>query len=154
MRRAILAFALVLAASMAQAQNRTLVLLSQHTLAAAETYVTDPVRLAPGTKTLAVLAKFVRAGGGTTAKAYVQTTLDNGSTWMDVASLAFATTTANQLAVVKTDVAVAAAVVPTDGTMTDDTILDGVLGDRVRVKLITVGTYSGASHITVTAVAN
>ena len=39
----------------------------------------------------------------------------------------------------------AAAYVPTDGTLTDDTVKDGLLGDQLRVKLIVVGTYAASS---------
>jgi hypothetical protein len=44
-------------------------------------------------------------------------------------------------------------VAATDGTSADNATVNGVLGDRVRVKYITTGTYSGATSIAVYAVA-
>ena len=134
--------------------NRTKILIPQTTLAAAQTVIGDVVAIPFCARTLAVLTKFVRAAGGTTVDVYIQTTLDGESTWIDIMNQAFATTTANKISVVKTDIAVAAGATPTDGTLTDNTILDGVMGDRIRCKYVVVGTYSGASHITVTAVVN
>ena len=32
-------------------------------------------------------------------------------------------------------------VAPSDGALADDTVLDGILGDRLRVRVITTGTY-------------
>jgi hypothetical protein len=124
------------------------------TLAAAGTFVGEVKMLAPGTKTLSAQAVFVRAAGGTTTKVYVQTTFDGGATWVDIMCLAFATTTATEISSVRTDIAVAASYTPTDGTLTDDSIKDGLIGDRVRVKYVVAGTYSGASSIAVQAVAN
>jgi len=135
--------------------DRVVTLIPQTVLAGNVTVVSDIYKLPFGTKTLAVLAKFVRAAGGGTLDVYIQTSLDGGATWMDIMNLTFGITTANQIGVVKTDIAVAAAVVPADAALTDDTILDGVLGDRIRCKYVAAGTaYSGASHITVTAVPN
>lgn len=133
---------------------RNLTLINGETLAAAGTYTGDPIFLAPGTKALALQVKFVRAGGGTTTKVYLQTTFDDGATWVDIACLAFATTTSTKVSGLKTDIAVTPNTSPTDATMTDNTVLDGLLGDRIRAKYVVAGTYTGASSVTVSAVAN
>jgi hypothetical protein len=134
--------------------DRTRVLVPGDTLAAAGTYTGPEMAVPFGTTVLAVLAKFVRIGGGTTVDAYVQTSLDGGVTWCDVMNLTFATTTANKVSAVRTDIALAAGITPTDATLADNTILDGVLGDRIRCKYVVVGTYTGASLLTVSAVMN
>lgn len=96
-------------------------------------------------------AIFVRAGGGTTCKAWVQTSLD-GMNWMDVVCFAFTTTSANKRAVVAACGATGtSAVAVTDGALADDTIVPHLMGDYWRVKLTTTGTYSGASSITILA---
>lgn len=158
MRRAFsLALGLLLSlglAAQASAQSRAITLIPAYTLAGSATRVGDVARLAMGTKALTVQAAFVRAAGGTSAKVYVQTSLDAGATWVDIACLAFTTTTATKVSGVRLDTALTAAYAPTDGTLADDTIKDGLLGDRIRVKLVVVGTYTGASSVTVTAVAN
>lgn len=108
--------------------------------------------LPPDVRAIALQATFAYGSGGTTAKVYVQTSLDDGATWIDIACLAFATTAAVKVAAVKAATARAVAT-PTDGTLADDTLLDGLIGDRVRVKVISSGTYAGASSIAVSAVA-
>ena len=102
-------------------------------------------------ESLTLHATFVRAGGGTTAKAWVQTTLDGGVTWVDIANFAFTTTTANR-AYHLTAAAVTSIATPTDGTLADNTSVNGLLGDRFRVKLTTTGTYTGASSFTIHAI--
>lgn len=91
------------------------------------------------------------AGGGTTAKAWVQTSLDGGTTWMDIASFAFTTSTATR-AYHLTAAAVTSIATPTDGTLADNTAVNGFLGDRFRVKLTTTGTYTGASSLVINAI--
>ncbi len=100
-------------------------------------------------ESLALYCSFVRVGGGTTTKAWVQTTFD-GTNWMDIANFAFTTTTALR-AYHLSDVSVTSITTPTDGTLADNTAVDGFLGPRLRVKLTTTGTYTGASSITITA---
>ncbi len=41
---------------------------------------------------------------------------------------------------------------PTDGTLTDDTTVDGVLGDRLRAKVVSTGIYAGSTLLSVSAV--
>lgn len=66
---------------------------------------------------------------------------------------AFTTSTAKKVSSVKQGIALAAAIVTTDGSITDDTIKDGMFGDRVRVKLISASTvYTGATLINVNLV--
>ena len=118
-------------------------------IAGAQTVVSDESSVPFGTRILSALAKFVWVGGGTSVKVYVQTSLDGGSTWIDIMCFAFAGTTANKASAVKTNIALAAGVTPTDGTLTDNTILDGLIGDRIRVKYIVAGTYTGATTLSV-----
>lgn len=98
-----------------------------------------------------LFAEFVRAGGGTSAKAWVQTSFD-GVNWMDIANFAFTTTSANR-AYNLVPVSVTSIVTPTDGSMADNTSIEGFVGPRLRTKLTTVGTYTGASTFKITAFA-
>ena len=102
---------------------------------------------------LTLQAVFVRAGGGTTCDVFVQTSLDGGVTWFDIAQFAFTTTTATKVSAVKRGIAVTPGTAPADAALADNTVLDGVIGDRVRVKYTTTGTYTGASSVKVTAIA-
>lgn len=88
-----------------------------------------------------IQAKFAYGSGGTSAKAYVQTTLDNGLTWVDIASFAFTTSSATKIVNLSGLTPKTTAVTPSDGALSDDTCVDGVLGDAFRVKITSVGVY-------------
>src|SRR5688572_33372293 len=101
---------------------------------------------------MTLFANLVVAGGGTTAKAWVQTSLDGGLTWADIANFAFTTSSAKR-AYNLTNVAVTSIATPTDGTLTDNTAVDGLLGTHFRVKLTTTGTYTGATTFKIYGIA-
>jgi hypothetical protein len=133
--------------------DRAQVLIST-ALAAAKTVVGDEIALPSGIRSLAILSNFAYGSGGTACKVYVQTSLDSGANWIDIVCHTFTTTAALKVSAVRLDIALAASITPTDGSLTDDNIKDGLLGDRVRVKVVATGTYAGASSIKVSAVAN
>lgn len=140
---------------MAAEPSRRVTLLANTALAGAVTnQESTPITGLQGMKYVALEAKFVRAGGGTTCKVWVQTSLDDGATWFDVACFAFTTATANKLHAL---VAVPAtpftpATAPGSAALADDTVLNGMLGDRLRTIMTTTGTYTGASSIEIHAV--
>ena len=115
------------------------------TITAAATVTGTAVESLAGAKYLAAVAKFTYGSGGTSLKAYVQTSLDNGVTWTDIMCFAFTTATASKQSAVSTAIALAAAVTPGDGTLTDNTILNGLLGNQLRVKYVSVGTYAATT---------
>ena len=127
-------------------------LLSQTTIAGNGTTTGDSVRIG-NAKSLTVESVFLYGAGGGTCKVYVQTTLD-GTVWIDVAQHAFTTAAATKVSAVTCYIAPAAqALTPGDAALTDNTIIQGVLGDSVRVKVVSAGTvYSGATSIAVHAV--
>lgn len=114
-------------------------------ITAAGTYTTTPELQLSGMKYLVAEAKLTYGSGGTSVKAYVQTSLDQGETWIDIMSFAFTTASASKVSAVSAAIALAAAVAPTDGSLTDNTILNGLLGDRLRVKYVVTGTYAGTT---------
>ena len=127
-----------------------LIELYSSTIAAANTGdvgVTAPVE---GVKALIVEAAFAYGAGGTTCDAYLQTRV-KGGTWRDIMNFNFTTAAAKKWSKVSVDIAMAAAVATSDAAMSANTILDGLLGDEIRVKRVSTGTYSGATSLTVTA---
>ncbi len=98
-----------------------------------------------GMNATTIEAQFSYGSGGTTAKVYIQTTLDAGQTWLDIACLAFTTTSATKVINLSGLTPVTTAVAPTDGSMTDNTVQDGVLGSALRAKITTTGTYASTS---------
>lgn len=134
--------------------GQRIVLLSALTIGAAvAATATTPVVLLSGIKYLVVQAKFLYGAGGTTVDAYVQTSIDGGVTWVDIMEFAFTTSALRKISAVVASTAVAAAVTPSDGALTANTILSGVFGDRLRVKYVTVGTYTGATSLAIDAIA-
>jgi hypothetical protein len=96
-------------------------------------------------------AEFVYGSGGTTVDAYVQTTLDGGVTWFDVANFHFTTSSANVAINLRRNTPQTTPVALTDGAMTSNTAVDGLLGSSLRVKLTTVGTYAGGTVLNIWA---
>jgi hypothetical protein len=91
---------------------------------------------------LAVSCEFTYGSGGTTIDVYAQTSLDGGSNWIDVICFHLTTASARKGASVRANVTSgSSAITPTDGTLTANTVQDGVVGGRWRVKVKVAGTY-------------
>ena len=135
--------------------GQRLVLLATTTITGAVTaVVTTPITLLTGMMYLVMQAQMAVGTGGTSIQAWVQTSIDGGTTWIDVATFAFANTPLRKVSAVNGYIAPAAqAFTATDGTLADNTIQQGVLGNRVRLKYTSVGTYSGGTTLTVNAIA-
>lgn len=101
-------------------------------------------------RALLLQAVFTYGSGGTTTKAWVQTSLDGGSTWFDIASFAFTTASATRVYSLDTT-AVTTIYTPTDATLADNTVKNGLLGDKYRVKYTTTGTYAGDTTLAISA---
>lgn len=98
-----------------------------------------------GMTAAALFLRLAYGSGGTTVKAYVQTSLDQGTTWIDVACVVFGTASETRLLNLSALTAKTTSIEPTDGTLTDDTAVDGILGDRLRVKITSTGTYASTT---------
>lgn len=119
---------------------------------AAGTTVTTAITRLQGMKALEVQMNFTYGSGGTSVDIYVQTSLDQGLTWVDVMDMQALLVTVRKVGAVNTYIAAAAPAAATDGSLAANTINNGILGDRIRVKMTVVGTYA-ASTIAVTAIA-
>jgi hypothetical protein len=103
-----------------------------------------PVVDLDGVTAITVLAKFSYGSAGTTAKAYLQITLDDGISWIDIGCFSFTTASAIKVVNFSGLTPVLTPVSPSDGALADNTFVDGVLGSAMRVKLLTTGTYVGS----------
>lgn len=122
-------------------------------IGAAGTQVTTPVTGLAGMTAVSILARLIYGSGGTTVRAYVQTSLDQGTTWIDVACILFGTTSEAEVVNLSGLTPRTTPAAPTDGSLADDTSFDGILGDQLRVKTISTGTYAGSTVLSVRAVA-
>jgi hypothetical protein len=98
---------------------------------------------------LALLAqlKLSYGSGGTSIRAYLQTSVDDTPTPVDIACVVFGTASENAVLnfsalTPKTQVT------PADGALADDTVVDGVLGSQFRLKVVSVGVYAGSTTLT------
>jgi len=92
-------------------------------------------------RAMAIQCNFTYGSGGTTADAWVQTSFDN-TTWVDVANCHFTTSSLRELFNLSSLTPVTSAYTATDGTLTSNTVKDGIFGGWWRVKYTTTGTYA------------
>jgi hypothetical protein len=119
---------------------------------------TTAVQLRPLGGTIAdnvlLQGNFTYGSGGTTADAWVQTSVDGGGTWIDIANLHF--TTASKKFVYNlsslTPITTEYDATSTDGALAANTSKDGIIGTLFRVKYTTTGTYAGGTTMRVDAV--
>lgn len=88
------------------------------------------------------------AADGTSITAVVETNLPSG-TWAAIASFDFANTAGTKVATLSARTPITT--LYTVAALSANTVKDGILGDQFRVKLTTVGTYTGSTTIAVYA---
>lgn len=101
-----------------------------------------------GMKAVTLQARFNYGSGGTTLKVDVETSLDHGLTWLPIVRLAFGTASAVKVANLSGMTPKAPAAV---AALSDDAVLDGILGDRLRARITSTGTYGGNTSVSVRA---
>jgi hypothetical protein len=127
------------------------------TAVTAQTTPTLQLRPEPGPAlptNIVLQGTFTYGSGGTSADAYVQTSVDAGATWTDVAEFHFITASARFLYNLSSATPVTAEYTPTDGSLTANTSKDGLIGSMWRVKYSSTGTYAGGTALRVDAFAN
>jgi hypothetical protein len=83
--------------------------------------------------------------GGASIKAYLQSTPDDGTTVHDIACVVFGVASEHALLNFSALTPKLSQVTPSDGALADDTAVDGLLGTKLRLKLVSVGTYAGST---------
>jgi hypothetical protein len=81
------------------------------------------------------------ASGGGEVRAFLQTSLDDGNTIVDIACMLF-TGSDRRVVNVAANATSQTPASATDVTLADDTVLAGVLGNRLRLKLVSTGTWA------------
>lgn len=116
-------------------------------------WVTDKFKFSAAfPKVLTAQANFVWGSAGTTCKAWLQTSLDEGATWNDIMCFSFTTASKRTIGAVNNFQAAGSGtdlVVPTDGTLAADKVVNGILGNLMRVKITSTGTYAGSTTLTI-----
>lgn len=118
---------------------------SDLTITSAGTSICDQIEDLDGMTAVSASVKFNYGSGGTTCKLYLQTLF--GSVWVDIACFAFTTSSAHKIVNLSGLTPKTTAITPTDGSLTDDTCVDGILGTALRAKVISTGTYAGSTQL-------
>jgi hypothetical protein len=99
-----------------------------------------------GMRSVVAWANFDYGADGTTVNATIQTSLDQGTTWIDIIRFDFTTSDRKATAAVGT---FAAGAVTTLAALGSEGKLDNVLGDRLRLKVTSTGTYATNTTLSV-----
>lgn len=73
-------------------------------------------------------------GGSPTLDVYLQHSPDGGATWQDVAAYRFTAAAKRHLSISQVAAGGTATRAPSDGALTNDNVVQGPFGDRLRVK--------------------
>jgi hypothetical protein len=123
--------------------------LGDFSIGAAATQVGDAVDDLSGALAVTLSARLAYGSGGTSCYAVIETSLDQGVTWVQIARFDFTTSGLQKVLTVSgLTPRIAAA---TAGSLAADTALDGTLGDRLRATVVSTGTYAGSTVVSVRA---
>ena len=89
---------------------------------------------------------FVPGTGGTSVRVMVETSIDQGTTWIEVWRALFGTT-AELNAINLSGLTPRGSVTP--AALADDAVNDGLFGQRWRAKVTSVGVYAGNASVSV-----
>jgi hypothetical protein len=119
--------------------------LGDFTITTAGTQTGDWVEDLEGLLAMAASLRLSYGSGGSSVKAYLQTTLDQGTTAVDIACVVFGTASEHAALNFSALTPKTTQVTPSDGSLSDDTAVDGILGDQFRLKVVSTGTYAGST---------
>lgn len=101
----------------------------------------------------ALQANFTYGSSGGTVVAYLQTSLDGGTTWTDIAAIQFTNSSARKVFTVGPLVAAGTAIITANAAaLTANTQVPGLFGDQLRVQVVSTGTYAGTTTLAMHAV--
>lgn len=110
---------------------------------------TGPAKLIAAPRTLVAQGNLAYGSGGTTVNAYLQTSIDGGLTWIDIAQWSLTTAASRTVYVLSAETSIVTPYAALDGTLGANTARDGILGSTFRVKYVTTGTYAGGTQFSV-----
>jgi len=111
-------------------------------ITSADNYVGDWLTGLEGMLALTAQLTFGYGSGGADVRAYLQTSLDGGTTAIDIACVKFSLAGETVALNLSATTPRTTQLTPTDAGVADDTAVDGILGDRIRLKVVSTGTYA------------
>jgi hypothetical protein len=103
---------------------------------------------------LIIQGNLTYGSGGTTIDVWVQTSIDGGTSWTDIANFHWTITGSRLMYTLSSATPVTTQYTPTDGTLTANTAKDGVLGNLYRAKYSTTGTYAANTNVRIDLMAD
>lgn len=108
-------------------------------ITAAGTYAGAVATGFAGIKSMSAQVAWSYGSGGGSGTWYLQTSLDQGNTWIDIAAEAFTNSSGTTIWNFDTDAAVVATA-PSNGALSSGSQVNGILGDRFRLLVVTTST--------------
>jgi hypothetical protein len=103
------------------------------------------LQLNDAARSICAQANFTYGSGGTTVDAYLQTSVDGGNTWFDIAEFHFTTASALVAFNLSSLTPQTAQVTLKNGALAANTAQDGLLGPQFQVLLASTGAYVGTA---------
>jgi hypothetical protein len=120
-------------------------------LTPAGVYVGDWIEDLNGMLSASLEANFQYGAGGTNVDVYIQTTLDDGNSAIDIAHVQFGT--ANGTEVMNLSALTPVGLyVPLSQALAANSVKDGLLGTKLRAVVVVTGTYTGQNQLHLTGV--
>lgn len=98
-------------------------------------------------------AQFLYGSGGENCTVYVQTSIDQGQTAIDIAAIEFAQASGTEIVNLSALTPKTTPAAPTQQSLAPGSSVDGVLGDCLRAVVVVAGTYNNSTLLNVTAMA-
>jgi hypothetical protein len=117
----------------------------------AQEHIGTPLINLEGMSRLTISARLGYGSGGTTVVAVVQTSLNQGTTWIDIARFDFVTAGLEKIMNLTTNTSLTTPY--TVVSLAAEGGLNSILGDRLRSVVTSTGTYTGSTVLAVRAMA-
>jgi hypothetical protein len=140
---------LLAAPAAAQFTSSGVIPLGNFQVGPAGTQVGTPQTGLQGMTALSCQARFAYGSGGTQVNVYIQSSLDQGQSWFDIANIEFTTSSGVDAINLSGLNSVTTPAALTNLALANNTVLNGPLGDRLQATVVSTGTYGGGSLLSV-----
>lgn len=106
-----------------------------------------------GMDALTLQVRFMYGSGGTQANVFIQSSIDQGQSWFDIANIQFTTSSGVDLVNLSGLDKLTTPTAPSNLALSAGTVLDGPIGDRLQACVVSTGTYAGGTLVSVRGVA-
>lgn len=121
-------------------------------VAGAGSQVGAPVTNLQGLTGLSCQVRFFYGSGGTKTNVYLQSSIDGGQSFFDLANIAFTTSAGTEIVNLSGLNSVTTPTAPTNLALSDNTSFNGPMGDRLQAVVVSTGTYGGSTLASVRCV--